>query len=113
MVAPPILNILTAGGFGCRAEGERLIVHPADGLTDPLRAMIRASKADLLAYLRAANDPAPILEPEVDIPIRLWLIHHPDTGWVSHSFCPPASLEQVRAWYPMALTIAPEVTDED
>ncbi len=103
---PPILGILTAGGFGCRAEGDTLIVHPAEGITDRLRVMIRANKAELLAYL-AANDPAPV------VAHRLWLIHHPDTGWVSHSFCPPASLEQVRAWYPMALTIAPEVTDED
>ena len=59
MAAPPILGILTAGGFGCRAEGERLIVHPAEGLTDALRVMIRANKAELLAYLRAANDPPP------------------------------------------------------
>lgn len=62
---PPILGILTSGGFGCRAEGDRLIVHPARDLTDPLRAMIRASKADLLAYLHTlptpANDPQPDL----------------------------------------------------
>ncbi|MBP6733935.1 MAG: hypothetical protein KAX51_07215 [Chromatiaceae bacterium] len=65
MVAPPILGILTTGGFGCRAEGDRLIVHPADGLTDPLRAMIRSAKPDLLAYLHSlptpANDPQPDL----------------------------------------------------
>ena len=59
MAAPPMRGILTAGGFGCRAEGERLIVHPAEGLTDALRVMIRANKAELLAYLRAANDPPP------------------------------------------------------
>ncbi len=76
MVAPPVLGILTAGGFGCRAAGERLIVHPADGLTDALRAMIRSAKPDLLAYLRSlptpANDPPPenpeatTIEPEVE-----------------------------------------------
>ncbi len=44
--------------------------------------------------------------PEVDTR-RLWLIHHPDTGWVSHSFTPPASLAEVRGWYPEA-TIEPE-----
>ena len=108
MAAPPVLGILTAGGFGCRAEGERLIVHPAAGLTDALRAMIRASKADLLGYLHgAANDPAPILAPEVDTPRRLWLLRHADGRLISHSFCPPASLEEVRAWYPDA-TIEPE-----
>lgn len=56
---PPLLGILTAGGFGCRAEGDTLIVHPAEGITDRLRVMIRANKAELLAYLRAANDPPP------------------------------------------------------
>lgn len=65
MTAPPVLGILTAGGFGCRAEGDRLIVHPADGLTDALRVMIRANKAELLAYLHSlptpANDPQPDL----------------------------------------------------
>lgn len=60
---PPILGILTAGGFGCHAEGDLLIVHPAEGITDRLRVMIRANKAELLAYLRSlpapANDPPP------------------------------------------------------
>ena len=65
MTAPPVLGILTAGGFGCRAEGDRLIVHPAGDLTDALRVMIRANKAELLAYLHTlpipANDPHPDL----------------------------------------------------
>ena len=110
MTAPPILGILTAGGFGCRAEGERLIVHPAGDLTDALRAMIRASKADLLAYLRAAaNDTAPVMAPEVDTPHRLWLIRHADGRLISHSFCPPATEAEIRPWYPEA-TIEPEVS---
>lgn len=92
MVAPPVIAILTAGGCGIRLEGERLMVHPAEGLTAALRAMIRAAKPDILAYLTAR---------------RLWLIHHPDTGWVSHAFTPPASEAEVRAWYPEA-TIEPE-----
>lgn len=103
MTAPPVIAILTAGGFGCRAAGERLIVHPAAGLTDALRVMIRASKADLLAYLRhAASARMQAPAPEVDIPRRLWLIHHQDTGWVSHAFTPPATATEVRAWYPEA-----------
>ncbi len=75
MVALPVIAILTAGGFGCRADGDRLIVHPAEGLTDALRAMIRAAKPDLLAYLT---------------PRRLWLLRHADGRLVSHSFTPPA-----------------------
>ena len=72
MTAPPILGILTAGGFGCRAEGERLIVHPAGDLTDALRAMIRAAKPDLMAYLHSlpipANDPPPPAPWLADLP---------------------------------------------
>ena len=45
--------------------------------------------------------------PEVAMPRRLWLLRHADGRLVSHSFCPPASLEEVRAWYPDA-TIEPE-----
>lgn len=45
--------------------------------------------------------------PEVDIPRRLWLLRHADGRLVSHSFCPPATEPQVRAWYPEA-TIEPE-----
>ena len=109
MAAPPILGILTAGGFGCRAEGERLIVHPADDLTDALRAMIRDAKPALLAYLRAAaNDTAPVMAPEVDTPHRLWLLRHADGRLISHSFTPPATERQVRDWYPQALSIEPE-----
>ena len=40
-------------------------------------------------------------------PRRLWLIHQDATGWVSHSFTPPASEAEVAAWYPDA-TLLPE-----
>ncbi|MBP8197044.1 MAG: hypothetical protein KAX64_00625 [Chromatiaceae bacterium] len=40
-------------------------------------------------------------------PRRLWLIHHQDGGWVSHSFCPPASEAEVSGWYPEA-TVMPD-----
>ena len=115
MVAPPLLGILTAGGFGCRAEGERLIVHPADGLTDALRAMIRAAKPDLLAYLHSsANDPAPILAPEMDpTPRHSWWLCDGD-GTRTVSFTPRVTEAEVRALYPAALVlpdddVSPEV----
>ena len=50
--------------------------------------------------------------PEVAIPIRLWLIRHGDGRRVSHSFTPPATERQVRAWYPDSLTVEPEVDHE-
>lgn len=106
MLAPPLISILTAGGFGIRLDGERLVVHPASDLTDSLRAMIREHKPALVGYLRQmqdpANDPAP--------PRRLWLIRHQDGRLVSHSFTPPATLAEVRAWYPKTRAI--EVEDD-
>lgn len=108
---PPILGILTAGGFGCRAEGERLIVHPADGLTDALRAMIRAAKTELLAYL-AANDSAPIIEAEIadDIPRRCWWIMDGRRTFTA-TYTPPITLAEVRAEYPGAIIL--EDDDDD
>lgn len=95
---PPaaLVNILTAGGFGLRLDGGRLIVHPADTLTDDLRTLIRDHKAALVGYLSRTQAR------------RLWLIHHADGRLVSHSFTPPASREEVAAWYPLAHSIEPE-----
>jgi len=40
--------------------------------------------------------------------IRIWRIHHADGRWDSHSFTPPATLEEVRRWHPSALEIRPD-----
>lgn len=53
---------------------------------------------------RANHAPAK-QEPEVH---RLWLIRHADGVLFSHSFCPPASLEEVRGWHPDAMSIEVE-----
>lgn len=99
MTPADLLTATQAAGLSLAldATGALRVRGPAESLAVWTPA-IREAKAALVAMLT---------------PIRLWLIHHPDDGWVSHSFTPAASLEQVRAWYPMALTIAPEVTDED
>ncbi len=49
------LRVLTNAGLHLRAEGNRLIVAPADRLTDPLRALIRQHKAELLEIARRSN----------------------------------------------------------
>lgn len=112
MLAPPIINILTAGGFGLRLENDRLIVHPASDLTASLRAMIREHKPALVGYLRQmqapANDPAPAG------PSHRWLIRHADGRLISHSYTPhPASREEVSAEYPDAVSIEPEDEDDE
>lgn len=45
-------------------------------------------------------------------PHRLWLVSHPDGRVVSHSFGPPATADQVQAWYPDAKAIEPEDSRE-
>ena len=44
---------------------------------------------------------------------RLWLIRHQDGRLISHSFCPPASRDEVSGWYPLALSIDPEDEEDD
>jgi hypothetical protein len=106
MAPAALVGILTTGGYGIRLEGERLIVHPSDTMTDPLRNLIRDNKPALVRYLRQMQ--APANDPDQGIPSRLWLIRHADGALVSHSFTPPASREEVAGWYPEALAIEPE-----
>jgi len=49
-------------------------------------------------------------EPDSE-PCRLWLIRHADGRYVSHSFTPPATLAEVRAWYPDAITTEPDTSN--
>ena len=58
----------------------------------------------------AKVDPAPeSLAPTQESETRrAWLIRHAGGEVKSHSFTPPATLPEVRAWYPAALAIEPE-----
>lgn len=51
-------------------------------------------------------------EAEEQATCRRWLIHHPD-GWRDHTLTPPASLAEMRAWYPSALAILPADDDAE
>ncbi len=53
MGAARLLADLNAAGFTLTADGERLLVAPADRLTDELRAAIRRYKPVLLAVAQA------------------------------------------------------------
>lgn len=64
--------------------------------------------AKVATFAKVAPAPrslAPALESE---PRRAWLIRHAGGEVASHSFTPPATLPEVRAWYPAALSIEPE-----
>lgn len=96
-------HILTAALLAdLTAAGLTLALDPPDTLLlrgDPATRVgfiprVRTLKADLVALLSE--------------PRRLWLIRHPDGHFESHSFCPPATLTEVRGWYPDALSIEPE-----
>jgi hypothetical protein len=49
------LRVLVDAGLHLRAEGNRLIVAPAERLTDPLRELIRQHKEELLETARAVR----------------------------------------------------------
>ena len=98
MAPAAVVAHLTAAGFGIRWAGNRLLVSPADQLTDELRALIREHRPALIDYFQ--QPPARVR--------RLWIVQHGDGRWVSHSFTPPASREEVAAWYPLAHSIEPE-----
>ena len=55
------LRALAEAGLTLRADGNRLIVAPASRLTDPLRALIRRHKAELLETARGALAGNPLM----------------------------------------------------
>ena len=64
---------------------------------------VRERKAELVELLTAtAPDTATC---------RQWLVRHQDGTVRSHSFCPPASRQEVESWYPDARSIEPEAPD--
>lgn len=103
MTAAELHTQATAEGLTLALANDQISVQGPRRLLARWAPELRQYRDALLAYLRAANDTTA----EVDSPRRLWLIHHPDTGWVSHSFTPPATEAEVRAWYPET-TIEPE-----
>lgn len=46
-----ILNTLSAHGLHAYTEGERILVEPSERITDAVRALIRAHRAELYAAL--------------------------------------------------------------
>ncbi len=55
--AAEIITHLQADGLHLHADDERLLAEPRDLITDSHRALIRTHKPELLAHLRAANEP--------------------------------------------------------
>jgi len=109
--ASDLFHELTAHGLIIALEGDNLMVSPRERLTDPLRARIREAKPDLLRLLAGDITMDPDPEPAPVATFRAWLIRHPDGQLFSHTFTPPATLPEVRAWYPGALGIEPQEDD--
>lgn len=89
-----VLDPLTQAGLRVSAKDGRLFVSPRARVTDETRIYVLAHRQELLDLLTK--------------PRWLWLVHHADGQWISHSFTPEATLAQVRAWHPDALDIRPE-----
>lgn len=98
--AAAVLTRLNAAGIRLEVREGALLATPREALTDDTRALIRANKPALVDML---SRPAPA----ADTARRLWLVTHLDGRRVSHSFCPPATLTEVRGWYPGAV-VEPE-----
>ena len=92
MSAAAVLAQLTEAGVTLETDGDRLTASPAGRVTVAHRDLIRAYRPALVALLSSPEHRR----------FRLWLIRHPDGSLASHSFCPPATLPEVRAWYPGA-----------
>ena len=57
-----VFNRMRQAGFSLSVDGEDLVVKPAQTLTDPQRAYLRAHKAALVALLTDAERLAHVLE---------------------------------------------------
>lgn len=80
MNAAALLSDLTDQGLTLALAGERLTVSPASSLTDVTRALIRDHKAELIALLTAANEPAaPPLHPSNRQQAETYLQHIGET----------------------------------
>ena len=99
MTPADLLTATQAAGLSLTldATGALRVRGPSEGLAIWTPA-IREAKAALVELLT---------------PRRLWLIRHAGGEVVSASFTPPATLPEVRAWHPGALSIEPEEDDTE
>ncbi len=92
MGAPDVLTALSAAGLTAAADGDRLLVMPADRITPELRETIRAKKAVILAALQTASR---------------WILHFADAEPVAVTLDPAATHAQVLERYPSAVAAEP------
>lgn len=55
MSATQVLHLIRESGLTVTADGERLIVTPADRLTDKTRQLIRDNKPEIVAALKSSS----------------------------------------------------------
>jgi len=84
MGAPDLLEQLRSEGFRLTAAGDRLRVAPRDRLTDPLRDLIRAHKAELMAALAQEPLPGPAAEARRRRVLGA-LVEHPEAAYAMTS----------------------------
>lgn len=85
MSAAEILNELHRDGVRLRADGETLFAEPRERITDDHRHLIRTHKPELLAVLRAANEPDGAHQADLDelVEERAAILEH-DGGLSRH-----------------------------
>ena len=102
MGAADLLAALQAAGLTVEADDDRLVVAPAEMLTDALRELIRAAKPALMATLAGAQD-----ETKPRPAAARWLLHLPDADPLTVAFDPPSIHDEVLARCSDALAAEP------
>lgn len=98
MGAPEVLRLLRQSGLDVTADGGRLIVQPAERLTDDLRQLIRGNRVSILSMLGAA---------ESDTAHHHWIVQFIDGSCIEISRHPDATCAEVMAQYPNCVDLEP------
>ncbi len=98
MGAPEVLCLLRQSGLDVTADGGRLIVQPAERLTDDLRKLIRGNRVSILSMLGTA---------ESDTAHHHWIVQFADGRCIETYHHPDATRAEVTARYPNCVDLEP------
>lgn len=98
MGAPEVLRLLRQSGLDVTADGGRLIVQPAERLTDDLRQLIRGNRLSILLMLGAA---------ESDTAHHHWIVQFADGSCIEIYRHPDATGAEIMAQYPNCVDLGP------
>jgi hypothetical protein len=98
MGAPEVLCLLRQSGLDVTADGGRLIVQPAERLTEDLRLLIRGNRIAILSMLGVA---------ESDTAHHHWVVQFADGRCIETYWHPNATRARVVSTYPNCVDLEP------